>query len=140
MAQPIEERFLLKAQDFNTQFQDAYYAWVQQMTTLCAGALTLLVTLRDNYAPPVARWLWLLALCWLGLAASLALCAIILHGRHVAALDMSMALAQKVIDGDMTSFVGADKRALYVRADKCLPWTLAGSLVALVVFGVANLW
>jgi hypothetical protein len=131
---------LAHAQDFNDKALDAYYAWVQQMMTIGAGALTLLVTLRDRYAPPPARWLWLLAVCWVGLAASIALCAIILHGRHVAARDMSKAFAQKVIDGDTSLFTGADQRALYRLADSCLPWTLAGSLVALVVFGVANLW
>jgi len=69
----------------------------------------------------------------------LALCATIIHGHHVALLDMGKGLLDKARARDMSAVV-TKSRPVYARAGDALPWTLAGSLMALVVFGLANLW
>ena len=51
------------------RWAEAYQRWLDKVTTLSLGALTLLVSLQSTYVPRSPRGLWLLAFVWGLLAA-----------------------------------------------------------------------
>lgn len=57
-------------QTISDRYDAGYRAWLDKLTTLSLGALTLLVSLQSTYVPQCPRALWLLVAVWSFLALS----------------------------------------------------------------------
>ena len=65
----------------------ARYDWFRQIIGLSAGALTLSISLQNQYLPKVPKEPWLLKWCWVLLAISVLAGMLALHGEGQTPLD-----------------------------------------------------
>jgi hypothetical protein len=115
-----------------------YHQWVGQMLNLCVGSMTLLVALKSHLIPTEPRGLWLMQLCWILLACSIAAASVILHSKHVMVSDIAKGLAS-MAKGEMElAPVGVRPSRFSELCSKSFPWFLVGSLGCLALFAVLN--
>lgn len=134
----IERRLI---QDHGT----AYYAWVRQVVTLCAGTLALLVSLQKSYIPKDPTLLFLLKLSWASFAASVGLGIVVLHGEHQTPLDARNALRRRRNQqGDPAAVAwlenghGHTPKQIYLTSYRLLLWTVGLAFCLLVLFALLN--
>jgi len=142
LVRPVDvERRLLK------EHTRTLYEWQRQVVQLGTGALTLLVTLQEQYVPEHPRWLALLAASWVLLALSVTTGVVGLRGESQTLLDLANELRQRRRQGGealaaahMTAVGGRAPRRIFVLARACMSWSLVLGLVAFATFAIANLW
>ena len=121
-----------------------YFAWTRQMLTLASSGLVLLVSLQNSYLTLSSQYLWLLQLCWAGLAASICLATIVLHGEGQSFFDAANQLSKTHQREGEEGVIRLVKRFYvsrwqYTLAGKVLPWALAVALLSLASFASLNL-
>jgi hypothetical protein len=138
------------AQALMDRAADRYYAWVRQMLTLTAGALTLLVSFQRSLVPADAKAVWAIQACWMSLALAVAMAATILHSEYRSLKLLGMARTQK--DHKISPRgVDLDQRVRSVEGHLILkqlwidkwtvrlfPWLLTFALSLLTLYAVLN--
>lgn len=72
---------------FTIEQTEKYYNWARHIVTMSGGALTLLVSLQNNYVPQKPAQIWLLQLCWTLLAVAILSGSIVLYGEQQNVFD-----------------------------------------------------
>ena len=129
-----------------TMHRDAYYPWVRHVVTLASGALTVLVSLQNNYVPENPHGLSLLILCWVGLFLSISMGVVALYGEAQTPLDAAQNIRRmrKKYGDDLAAKhlennSAANPRKSFLLAQKALPLAFVGSLCCLCLFAILNL-
>ena len=124
-----------------------YFDWAREVIRLSAGALTLTVSLQSFYVKSNAHGLWLLGLCWVGLALALLFGLWVLRGQvrfYGEAFDTLRFLRGKWGDMEISQTLQteplAELRTRYVRAYYAMTFSFAAALLGLILFGIWNLF
>lgn len=135
------ERRLLK------EHAKALYEWQRQVVQLGTGALTLLVTLQQQYVPASPRWLPVLAASWVLLLLSVATGVFALRAESATLLDLANDVyARRRQGGEILASAhlemaqGRAPRRVFAMARTCMGWCLVLGLLAFATFAIANLW
>src|SRR3989338_1394547 len=129
-----------------SQHLKPYYTWIRHVVSLSTAALTLLVSLQNNYVPNEPRSVWLLAVCWgaFAMAVLSGICA--LHGEWQTPLDAAQALhRRRAVNGDMAVAAevarnsGFVPRSIYRYARRLMICAFLVGVVSIAAFTIRNL-
>jgi hypothetical protein len=123
-----------------------YYDWIRLVVGLSTASLTLLVSLQSHYVPKNPKGVWLLALCWASLAASVLFGLLTLRGESQTFLDHVRRLRQMRADqGDLATAAevlkgaGHAPRPTYRWARRLMICSFLSGVLSMALFGVWNL-
>jgi hypothetical protein len=134
-----EEQFrhLLSLAD---QREERHYAWLRNLLLTASGALTLLVTL-GTAAPANAVALWSMRAAWLGLGLGTLALGVALHGEVWTADALVKKVAEELrARPGAPQPVVATRPTVYAVAERTSYALLAGSVLALACYGLAQSW
>lgn len=123
-----------------------YFDWIRHVVTLAAGALTGLVALQGYYVPRSPQLSIALAVCWIALAATIALGLFALREEHIAPLTAARnirTMRATYGDAETANFItskGGDPQPWHYKwAVRLMTLAFVLALSSLCVFAVANL-
>lgn len=136
----IERRLIL-------DYSEKRYQWHKQLTSLCAGGLTLLISFQTSYVPENPDNLILLKICWASLTIAIISGVLALVGAAQTPLDIAVYLSRnRTKHGDSqviqhlneTNGIAKRERIPYMIAERLLVATFLTALVSLAVFAILN--
>lgn len=137
----IERRLVL-------EYGEKRYNWHHQLVTLASGGLTLLVSFQANYVPQNPEYIYLLSICWAGLAISILSGVLALVGAAQTPLDVAVSLSRhRDVHGDsetiahlnQTNGISQRERLPYQIAERLVVGSFVAALVSLALFAILNI-
>lgn len=123
-----------------------HFDWAREVIKLSAGALTLTVSLQSFYVKADPHAIWLLGLCWAGLALSLLFGLYVLRGEttfYHEAFEVLRSLRSgwddKAVAQTLQTEPLAELRGRYVGSYYAMTISFATALLGLILFGILNL-
>lgn len=124
-----------------------YYDWIRNVITLSVAALTSLVALQQSYIPKEPKFIWMLALSWLGFLCTILTGIYALRSEFMSYLDSIDTLNRmRKEKGEARAILEIQRTGLTAKPNRwhrlavmIMQWSFVIALFGLSMFAVLNL-
>lgn len=124
-----------------------YYDWIRNVITLSVAALTSLVALQQSYIPKEPKFIWMLALSWLGFLCTILTGIYALRSEFMSYLDSIDTLDRMCKEkGEARAIQEIQRTGLTAKPNRwhrlavmIMQWSFVIALFGLSMFAVLNL-
>jgi hypothetical protein len=124
-----------------------YYDWIRNVITLSVAALTSLVALQQSYIPKEPKFIWMLALSWLGFLCTILTGIYALRSEFMSYLDSIDTLNRmRKEKGEARAIQEIQRTGLTAKPNRwhrlavmIMQWSFVIALFGLSMFAVLNL-